>query len=109
MNSCRSVGDGVSSNWSAAVVKISLLRVVGGLRTACESFDDADERIAPSLDVQDVAVAKLTVTKCLADRKHVEPNASLPHGDVRPDAIEQLPLCDHLTWAFGKIDQNIQR
>jgi hypothetical protein len=82
---------------------------VPAFRIACERDDGADERVASSPDVCDVAVAKLTVTKCLADREHVDPDAPLLNGYVRPDVIHQLLLCDHLTWAVGKIGQNIQR
>src|SRR6266850_2851949 len=46
--------------------------IVPALRTACERHDGADERVAPPLDVCDVAVAKLAVTQCLADRGHVD-------------------------------------
>ena len=83
--------------------------VVPALRTACERDDGADERIAPCLDVCDVSVAKLAVTKRLADRGHVDPEAPLLHGYVRPDVIDELLLRDDLTRAVGKIDQNIQR
>ena len=75
----------------------------------CERDDGADERIAPSLDVCDVSVAKLAVTKRLADRGHVDPEAPLLNGYVRPDVIDELLLRDDLTRAVGKIDQNIQR
>ena len=83
--------------------------VVPALRVACERDDGADERIAPSLDVCDVSVAKLAVTKRLADCGHVDPEAPLLYGYVRPDVIDELLLRDDLTRAVGKIDQNIQR
>src|SRR3984893_7178333 len=83
--------------------------VVPALRTACERDDGADERVAPCLNVCDVSVAKLTVTKRLADRGHVDSEAPLLYGYVRPDVIEELLLRDDLTRAVGKIDQNIQR
>src|SRR6266852_1433193 len=79
---------------------------VPALRIACERDNGADERVAPSLYVCDVAVAELAVTKCLADRGHVDPEAPLIDRYVRPDVIDQFLLCDHLTWAVGKIDQN---
>ena len=56
-----------------------------------------------------MAVAKLTVTKCLADREHVDPDAPLLNGYVRPDVIHQLLLRDDLARAVGKIDQDIKR
>src|SRR6266851_2628949 len=56
--------------------------VVPALRTACERNHGADERVAPSLDVCDVSVAKLAVVKRLADRGHVDPEAPLLDGDV---------------------------
>src|ERR1700722_8197449 len=56
--------------------------VAPALRTDCERNDGADERVTSSLDVCDVAVAKLAVTKRLADREHVDPDAPLLHGDV---------------------------
>src|ERR1700680_1706692 len=77
--------------------------------TAGERHDGADERVAPCLDVCDVSVAKLAVTKRLADRGDGDPEAALLHGAVRPDAIDQLLLRNDLTRAVDKIDQNIQR
>ena len=74
-----------------------------------KSDNGADEGVAPSLDVCDVSVAKLAVTECLADRGHVDPEAAFLNGYVRPDTIHQLLLRDDLTWAVGKIAQNIQR
>src|SRR5207247_2556667 len=59
-------------------------------------------------DVCDVSVAELAVTKGLADRGDVDPNAPLFDGDVRPDVIDQFPLCDHLTRTPGKVNQNVQ-
>ena len=47
--------------------------------------------------------------KRLADGGHVDPEAPLLNGYVRPDVIDQLLLRDDLTWAVGKIGQNIQR
>src|SRR5216684_6941773 len=46
--------------------------IVPALRTAGERDDGADERVAPSLDVCDVSVAKLAVAKRLADRGDVD-------------------------------------
>src|SRR6266850_6106052 len=83
--------------------------IVPDLRTAGERDYGADERIAPSLDVCDVSVAKLAVTKRLADCGHVDPEAPFLDGYVRPHVIHQLLLRDDLTWAVGKIGQNIQR
>jgi len=83
--------------------------VVPALRTACESDDGVHERVAPSLDVCDVSVAKLAVSKRLADRGNVDSEAPLLYGYVRPDVIDELLLRDDLTRAIGKIDQNIQR
>jgi len=82
---------------------------VPAFRATREGDNAADERIAPSLDVCDVAVAKLAVTKRLADYGHVDPEVPLLNGYVRPDVIHQLLLRDDLTWAVGKIDQNVQR
>src|SRR5229473_4463852 len=56
--------------------------IVPALRTASERDDGADERVASSLDVCDVSVAKLAVTKRLADRGDVDSDAPLLHGDV---------------------------
>src|ERR1700722_11398441 len=52
---------------------------------------------------------KLAVTKRLADCGHVDPEAPLLNGYVRPDVIHQFLLRDDITWAVGKIGQNIQR
>src|SRR6266702_4508858 len=83
--------------------------IVPAFRIAGERDHGTDERIAPSLDVCDVSVAKLAVTKRLADCGHVDPEASLLNGYIRPDVIDELLLRDDLTWAVGKIGQNIQR
>src|SRR5712671_4506934 len=83
--------------------------VLPALRTASEGDDGADERVAPCLDVCDVSVAKLAVSKRLADCGHVDPEAPLLNDYVRPDVIDEPLLSDDLTWAVGKIGQNIQR
>src|SRR6266436_5565690 len=62
--------------------------IVPALRIACERDHGADERIAPSLDVCDVSIAKLAVTKRLADRGDVDSEAPLLYGYVRPDVID---------------------
>src|SRR3954447_2140787 len=66
--------------------------VVPALRAACERDDGADERVAPCLDVCDVSVAKLAVSKRLADRGNVDSKAPLLYGYVRPDVIDELLL-----------------
>src|SRR6267378_3007907 len=76
---------------------------VPAFRATSQRDDGADERIAPSLDVCDVSIAELAVTKHLADCGHVDPKASLLNGYVRPDVIHQLLLRDDLTWAVRKI------
>src|ERR1700754_4223849 len=81
---------------------------VPALRATCNGGNGADERVAPSLDVCDVSVAKLAVTQCLADRGNTDPEAPLLDGYVRPDVVDQLLLCDHLTRTVGEVDQNIQ-
>src|SRR5882672_10287712 len=82
---------------------------VPALRIPCERNHGADERIAPSLDVCDVSIARFAVTKRLADRGDADPDAPLLDGHTGPDVIDQLLLRDDLAWAVGKIDQNIQR
>src|SRR5258706_15948263 len=82
---------------------------VPAFRATSEGDDGADERVAPCLDVCDVSVAKLAISKRLADRGNVDSEAPLLYGYVRPDVIDELLLCDHLTRTLGKIDQNIQR
>jgi hypothetical protein len=82
---------------------------VPAFRTTSEGDNGADERIAPSLDVCDVSIAKLAVTKHLADSGHVDSKAPFLNGYVRPDVIHQLLLRNNFTWAVGKIGQNIQR
>ncbi|MGY3423428.1 hypothetical protein ACVWZW_003903 [Bradyrhizobium sp. F1.13.4] len=79
--------------------KPALVRRSGApaFRGASEGNHRAGERVAPSLDVCDEAVAELAVTQRLADRGHVDPDAPLLDGHVRPDVIDQLLLCDHLT------------
>src|SRR5882757_8930819 len=83
--------------------------IVPAFRAASERDDGADERVAPSLDVCDVTVAELAVTKRFADRGHVDPEAPLLDRYVRPDVVDQLLLCDHLTWTLGKVDQDVER
>ena len=73
-----------------------------------KSDNGADKRIAPPLDVCDVSITKLTVTKRLADCGHVDPETPLLNGYIRPDVIYQLPLPDYLTGTIGQIAQNIQ-
>src|SRR5216684_8798350 len=82
--------------------------IVPALRIACERDHGADERIAPSLDVCDVSIAKLAVTKRLADCGHVDPEAPLLNGYVRPDVIDELLLRDDLARTLGKVDQDVQ-
>src|SRR5258706_3603296 len=82
--------------------------VVPALRTACERDDGADERVAPCLDICDVSVAKLAVTKRLAYRGHVDSEAPFLNDYVRPDVIDELLLRDELTWALGKINQDVE-
>jgi hypothetical protein len=66
-------------------------------RATSERDDGADERIAPSLDVCDVSIAKLAVTKHFSDCGHVDPEAPLLNNYVRPDVIDELLLRDDLT------------
>ena len=82
---------------------------VPDFRATSERDDGANERIAPSLDVCDVSIAKLAVTKRFADCGHVDPEAPLLNGYIGPDVIHQLLLRDDLAWAVGKMGQNIQR
>src|ERR1700727_3045992 len=77
---------------------------VAACRIACKRDDCADECVAASLDVCDVAVAKPAVTKCLADHSHVDPKAPLLDDHVRPDVIDQLTLRDDLARTLGKVD-----
>jgi hypothetical protein len=62
-----------------------------------KSVNGADERIAPSLDVCDVSIAKLAVTKRLADCGHLDPEVPFLNGYIRPDVVHQLLLPDDLT------------
>jgi hypothetical protein len=71
--------------------------------------DGAHERIAPSLNVRDVSITRLAVTKRLADRGYVDPEAPFLDVYARPDMLHQFVLRDDLTWVIGKIDQDIQR
>src|SRR5216683_2010613 len=82
--------------------------VLPALRTASEGDDGADERVAPCLDVCDVSVAKLAVSKRLADCGHVDPEAPLLNDYVRPDVIDELLLRDDLARTLGKVDQDVQ-
>jgi hypothetical protein len=68
-----------------------------------------DKRIPSALDIHDIAVAKLAVTKCLADCGHVDPEASLRDGYVRPNVINELVFRYDLARTLDEIDQNIER
>ena len=57
---------------------------VPDFRATSERDDGANERIAPSLDVCDVSIAKLAVTKRFADCGHVDPEAPLLNGYIGP-------------------------
>jgi hypothetical protein len=87
----------------------SHIRVLPAVLAIFKSDDRANEGIAPSLDVGDVAVAKLAVAKRLADCGDVDTEGALLHGDIGPDVIHEFLLRDDLTGAVGKIGQNIQR
>jgi hypothetical protein len=78
-------------------------------RAVFETDDDANERVAPSIDVRDVSVAELAVPKHLADGGHVNPKDSFFHEDIRPDAVNEFLLGDYLTGTIDEIDQDIQR
>src|SRR5882757_6398061 len=66
-------------------------------RATNQRDDGADERIAPSLDVGDISIAELAVTKRLPDGGHVDAEAPLLNDYVRPDVIDELLLRDDLT------------
>jgi hypothetical protein len=78
-------------------------------RAVFETNDRSYERVASSSDVGDISVAALAIPERFADGGHVDPEAALFHGDVRPDMINELFLSDDLAWTFGEIDQNIER
>lgn len=78
-------------------------------RAVFETNDRSYERVASSFNVGDISVAALAIPERLADGGHVDPEAALLHGDVRPDMINELVLSDDLAWTFSKIDQNIER
>src|SRR5258705_6453105 len=60
---------------------------VPAFRAASERADGGNDRVAPSLDVCDVSVAKLVVTKCLADHGILDSYASLPYLYALPVVI----------------------
>lgn len=78
-------------------------------RAVFETNDRSYERVASSFYVGDISVAELAIPERLADGGHVDPEAALLDGDVRPDMINELVLSDDLAWTFGEIDQNIER
>ena len=78
-------------------------------RAVFETNDRSYERVASSFYVGDISVAELAIPEHLADGGHVDPEAALLDGDVRPDMINELVLSDDLAWTFGEIDQNIER
>jgi len=73
-----------------------------------ETEDDANERIAPSIDVRDVSVAELAIPKHLSDGGHMNAEDPFFHENVRPDAINKFLLGDDLAGAIGEVDQDIQ-
>ena len=78
-------------------------------RAVFETDDDANERIAPSIDIRDVSVAELAIPKHLSDRGHVNPEHPFFHENVRPDAINEFLLGDDVAGTICEIDQDIQR
>jgi hypothetical protein len=77
-------------------------------RAVFETDDDANERIAPSIDVRDVSVAELAIPKHLSDGGHMNAEDPFFHENVRPDAINKFLLGDDLAGAIGEVDQDIQ-
>src|SRR5260370_11898870 len=82
--------------------------VVPALRTACHRYHGADERLSPSLNICDVSFAKLTAPTLLAYPAHLQSNPPFLNDYVRPDVIDELLLRDELTWALGKINQDVE-
>ena len=74
-------------------------------RAVIETNDRSYERVASSFNVGDISVAAVAIPERFADGGHVDPEAALLHGDVRPDMINELDLA----WTFGEINQNIER
>src|SRR5258706_3495110 len=81
---------------------------VPAFRAASKRDDGGNERVAPCLDVCDVSVAKLAVTKRLANRGDVDSKAPLLDGHIGPDVIDEFLLCDHLTRTLAKVDQDVE-
>jgi hypothetical protein len=73
-----------------------------------ETDDDANERIAPSIDVCDVAVAELAIPKHLADGGHVNPEDPFFYEDIRPDVFNEFLLGYDLAGTIDETDQDIQ-
>jgi hypothetical protein len=68
-----------------------------------------NEAIAAAGHIHDVAVARLTIAKRLAQGCNVYPQARLFHECVRPDASDQLLLGDELSGALDQGHQDFQR
>src|SRR6266702_1046401 len=78
-------------------------------RAVFETSDRFNERVASSFNTCYIAVAELAILERFADGGHVNPEAALLYGNVRPDRIDELLLSDDLAWTFGEIEQNIER
>src|SRR3546814_13986712 len=53
------------------------------------------ETVATPRQSRDVARPLLAIAKCLAQPRHVEPQATFLDRDIRPDPRHQVPLADN--------------
>src|SRR5262249_1068852 len=64
-----------------------------------------DEPITPAGYRHDIAIARLAVAECPAQRGHMDAKIALLDEGVRPDAGDKVVLADH---AARTLDQNLQ-
>src|ERR1700756_3867068 len=69
----------------------------------------ADEGIAPSHDIRDISVTKLTLPERLANGRHVDPQAGLFNGCARPRSMHEFFAGYDLARTLREIDQDIER
>src|SRR3546814_394714 len=66
------------------------------------------ETVATPRQSRDVARPLLAIAKCLAQPRHVEPQATFLDRDIRPDPRHQVPLADNFVRARGQRSENVE-
>jgi hypothetical protein len=66
-----------------------------------------DETITTPRDVDHIACTILTIAEGFAQRHDLGPQVAVIHPNVRPDAVNQIALTDHIASALHQGDQNV--